>query len=106
MDLTGQTFGQLTVLKQAGYKVQSSGFRRLQYECKCSCGNIVTVNGNDLRTGGTRSCGCIRRNNAKKQGTALANTKANRYEFDGDVGKCYFNNTDGYFYSILRIMIR
>lgn len=95
IDLTGQTFGRLTVLKKVDPYISPSGHKAARYSCKCICGNIVTVNSIYLKNGRTKSCGCVRRENAKKQG--LSNAKENIYEFDGDVGRCYFNNTDGYF---------
>lgn len=95
IDLTGQTFGQLTVLEKVDPYISPAGHKIARYSCKCVCGNIVTVNGMYLKNGRTRSCGCIRRENAKKQG--LSNSKGNRYEFEGDVSKCYFSNADGYF---------
>lgn len=55
-DLTGHTFGRLTVLSTKS--VNGHG----ESTCQCTCGNIVTVrNGNLLRRGKpTRSCGCIK----------------------------------------------
>ena len=58
--IIGQTFGQLTVLSLAP-KREELASRCLRYVCQCSCGNIVEVNGNSLRTGHTTSCGCSRR---------------------------------------------
>lgn len=95
IDLTGQPFGQLTVLEKVDPYISPRGQKLTRYSCKCTCGNIVTVTTLSLKQGRTRSCGCIRRQNAKKQG--LANAKRNKYEFDGTVGKCYFSNADGYF---------
>ena len=48
IDLTGQQFGDLTVLEYAGDR---------NWKCKCSCGNEVVVGGNGLRRGTTHSCG-------------------------------------------------
>ena len=95
IDLTGQTFGRLTVLEKAAPYISPCGQKLTRYSCKCICGNIVTVNSLYLKNGRTRSCGCLQREHAKKQG--LSNAKGNIYEFDGAVGKCYFSNTDGYF---------
>lgn len=50
IDLTGKTFGDLTVI---GYKQDIH-----KWVCKCSCGSIIDVYGQHLRVGDTRSCGC------------------------------------------------
>lgn len=54
-DLTGQYFGRLTVLKQAG---KSEG--RTLWKCQCDCGNVIDVKGVYLTTGETNSCGCLK----------------------------------------------
>ena len=38
IDLTGQKFGKLTVIK----KVEKSKNNRIKWICKCECGNITT----------------------------------------------------------------
>ena len=63
--MIGQTFGQLTVLSFAP-KREELASRCLRYTCQCSCGNIIEVNGNSLRTGHTTSCGCSRRGTSIK----------------------------------------
>ena len=55
-DLTGQKFGRLIAIKDSGKR--SSGL--VVWECLCDCGNTTFVIGNDLRSGSTRSCGCLR----------------------------------------------
>lgn len=55
-DLTGQTFGQLTVLKDTGERKN----RQVVWLCKCSCGKETKVVGQALRTGHTTSCGHIK----------------------------------------------
>jgi len=47
-------YGELTVVKSLG---KSTGATK--YECKCSCGNIVSVRGRNLTIGKTKSCGCM-----------------------------------------------
>ncbi len=54
LDLTGQTFGRLTALGPAG-KVGGC----TAWLCRCECGNEVTVRTGSLRSGNTRSCGCL-----------------------------------------------
>ena len=54
-DLTNQKFGRLTV--QMKGKKDKNGHQF--WLCKCDCGNIVEVNGDNLRRNLTRSCGCL-----------------------------------------------
>lgn len=56
IDLTGQKFGKLTVIKFAGHKEKNL----LEWVCVCDCGRNIIVVGRDLKTGNTRSCGCTR----------------------------------------------
>ena len=53
-DLTGQTFGYLTVVDRDGGLYGDSP----AWRCKCVCGNTVTVRGQSLKKGLTLSCGC------------------------------------------------
>lgn len=53
-DITGQRFGRLVALEPAGSKDHLKLWR-----CQCDCGNIATKAGKSLRSGATRSCGCL-----------------------------------------------
>lgn len=53
-DLTGRTFGKLTVVSFAEMRKHYS-----YWNCLCQCGKAKVVRGRSLITGGTRSCGCI-----------------------------------------------
>lgn len=57
MDLTGQNFGDLTVIYQAESKIRS-GKARTVWHCKCACGGESDVLAVDLRSGKCKSCGC------------------------------------------------
>lgn len=59
IDLTGQRFGKLTVLERDS-RENHPGKRTAYWICKCDCGNIKVVEGNSLRSGKTKSCGCYR----------------------------------------------
>lgn len=61
IDLTGQRFGRLTVLSRAEDYVNPQGNHYVKWLCICDCGNITTVLGTALRSGGTRSCGCLQK---------------------------------------------
>lgn len=55
IDLTGQTFGRLTAVLDAG----SNTHRRRLWLCRCTCGGEKVVRVSALRRGQTRSCGCL-----------------------------------------------
>lgn len=54
-DVTGRTFGYLTVI---GRDESSIGQRNSKWFCRCKCGKITTVTRCSLVTGHTTSCGC------------------------------------------------
>lgn len=62
-DLTGQKFNRLTVLGLA--KRNSSG--QIQWKCECDCGNIVFATTTYLKSGHTKSCGCLSKEKASKR---------------------------------------
>lgn len=62
-DLTGQQFGQLVVVG-LGTTIGRSRY----WQCQCDCGKALSVRGNALTTGNTRSCGCGRRDAMAKVG--------------------------------------
>lgn len=55
-ELPGTRYGKLTIIEQ---DLTRTNDRKIKWICKCDCGNIISVNGNDLRSGHTQSCGCI-----------------------------------------------
>lgn len=57
IDLTGQKFGELTVIKRAE-KPSDSKSTSVFWLCRCSCGNEKIISSNVLRQGKARSCGC------------------------------------------------
>ncbi len=61
-DLSGRRFGKLTVLEQTDRR---SGYS-VVWKCKCDCGNTTFVSARNLKSGGTVSCGCHRREMAVK----------------------------------------
>lgn len=54
-DEIGKVYGQLTVLEKIEQTLGGSIWR-----CKCSCGNEINVRINNLHSGKTQSCGCIK----------------------------------------------
>lgn len=59
INLEGQRFGKLTVLKPSENIVEPSGQIRTAWECQCDCGQKCIVKTINLQAGDTKSCGCI-----------------------------------------------
>lgn len=57
IDLRGQVFHRLTVLRENGRDKHN----RVLWLCRCECGNEVTVRSSCLKSGHTTSCGCYQR---------------------------------------------
>jgi hypothetical protein len=57
VDLTGQIIGRLAVIGVVTPKTT----RVNRWRCRCSCGAVVTVTTDMLRSNRTKSCGCLRR---------------------------------------------
>jgi hypothetical protein len=66
LDLTGKRFGRWTVIAYAG----ANKWRSAQWRCVCACGARANVDGQNLRRGQSRSCGCLKRELATKHGMA------------------------------------
>ena len=56
-ELVGQKFSRLEVIRHL--KPHEREHKNRQWLCRCDCGNLVQVNGSKLKTGHTRSCGCL-----------------------------------------------
>ena len=57
IDLTGQSFGRWTVLCMAPNRIGG----RESWLCQCDCGTVRIVLGKSLKSGRSKSCGCIAR---------------------------------------------
>lgn len=69
IDETGNKYGKLTVLEFAGWSNKHGSIWR----CQCDCGNITEVEGTNLKTGNTKSCGCLRRSFGEERVEELLN---------------------------------
>lgn len=57
LELTGQKFGRLTVVQ----RVENDKKGAACWLCKCDCGNEKVVQASQLKSGMTKSCGCLLR---------------------------------------------
>jgi len=62
IDLAGQRFGRLTVVSRAKNSKEGSS----RWNCECDCGGTTMASCHDLRSGHTRSCGCLSRDRARE----------------------------------------
>lgn len=95
-DFTGQRFGRLTVLREAG----KDNFGQILWECECSCKdkNRIIVPGYRLFWGHTKSCGCLQKESSKSRDkssiTKHGLTGCRLYKtWDGMKARC-FRTTD------------
>lgn len=57
IDLTGNKYGRLTVLKKDDNRKTNNGS---YWICQCDCGTIKSIKSSSLRRGEIQSCGCLR----------------------------------------------
>ena len=55
LNLIGERFGRLTVIKKCDYKINKGAV----WLCQCDCGKTKEVSGKSLRSGTCKSCGCL-----------------------------------------------
>lgn len=89
IDLTGNKYGRLLVTNRAENKIEHSGRRRTMWNCICDCGNTVIVDSDHLRSGHSKSCGCI----TKKHG--LFGKRIYKI-WDGMKQRCLNQNNNAY----------
>jgi len=111
-DLTGKRFGRLIVIKQIK-KIKRKG-RSVYWQVKCDCGVIKNVKGDHLKSGGTRSCSCLKKTNPTGRTHGLShkreykiyigilkrcnNKKSRIYSYYGGRGiKCLWNNVEEFY---------
>ncbi len=62
-NLIGQRFGRLSVIHEAG---RTAG-RKSLWLCQCDCGGTTITDTSKLKSGNTRSCGCLHRDVARER---------------------------------------
>ena len=69
IDETGNRHGRLVVVKRNG----KTRLGAIKWLCVCDCGNNTVVSGGHLRSGWTKSCGCLRGGKSLPKGQAAFN---------------------------------
>ena len=94
-DLTGQRFGRLTVIKRDYTKKVK--FKATFWLCKCDCGNERITSAGLLRSGQTRSCGCIKKELLSKRSKTHGKSETKLYRrWNNMIERCYKSYSRGY----------
>lgn len=93
-NILGKKFGRLTVFERA----KSDRNRNALWNCICECGNVCTVSTERLRSGTTRSCGCLRKETNTRR---LTKWKTDEEQdlvdcLSGMMQRCYNPNNSAY----------
>lgn len=96
VDLTGMKCGRWTV----GTLVNKPG--EATWLCKCECGTIREISGTSLRSGNSRSCGCLRKEVSArlqfKHGAAVGNVFTPEFRvWRSMIDRCRNKNSKNYF---------
>lgn len=84
----GMKFGELTVLEIVSYT---------QIKCKCSCGSIKDYRRNNLYSGNTKNCGCVRKKRVSKMSTKHSLSKTRIYRLYLSMkARCYRKSVYAY----------
>ena len=95
-DLTNQRFGRLTVLGDVGKR---TGRGRVLWHCLCECGRVTFVQGDHLKNGRTKSCGCLNEEEKHKRFKDLTNTETDNFKV---IDRAYSKNQRVYWNCICK----
>lgn len=79
LKLIGERYGSLLVVSSAPNKN-----RKTYWNCICDCGNECVVATHELRSGDTKSCGCLHKKANSANGKK--SKKYNTYDLSGEYG--------------------
>lgn len=94
--MIGERFTFLTVIAKDTTKPRGRGHSGY-WVCKCDCGKTVSVRTADLKSGNTKSCGCLRSISAKKTRTTHGQSKTKLYGVWNTMkSRCYNSSVERY----------
>lgn len=93
-NLIGEKFCRLTILKQVEDYIKPDGRHEAKWLCECECGNYIETTGDCLKSGRTKSCGCLIYETSSKIGKKSKGVKKkhNVYDLSGEYGIGYTVN--------------
>lgn len=97
LDITGNRYGRLTVIRKVERIRYASGNSHRVWECLCDCGNIIRCTTDRLRRGNTKSCGCLRKEITSKKNYKHGGTKTKLYRIWAEMnGRCFCKTNKAY----------
>lgn len=108
IDMTGWVMSEhgvpdsrLTVIERVDDYVSPKGAKIIRWMCKCSCGSnkILLASTSDIKSGHTKSCGCLRDEKAACRGHQMWK-QYNTYDLSNDYGIGYTLNGEEFYFDI------
>lgn len=97
IDLTGQVFGRWTIIGRHSVKPFRCGTATINWACRCECGTEKVVQGSNLRSGHSRSCGCLLIDTVTTHGATNGGKPTPEYAiWMGMRGRCRVISSGGY----------
>lgn len=94
--MIGQRFTRLVVLSLHA-KGQKMPRKIATWLCRCDCGQTTLATAINLKTGNTKSCGCLRRTQRLTHGQSTGKNKTGAYEsWSAMIDRCHNPNCRGY----------
>jgi ribosomal protein S27E len=94
-DLTGQKFGRLTVLELDHKQKLKNGGNVIYWKCQCDCGNIKVLSSSHLKSGASKSCGCLNKELIVQRNHFQKPIYPTLKEARKDLYECLVNKSDG-----------
>ncbi|MBF2551593.1 AP2 domain-containing protein [Listeria seeligeri] len=82
--MSAKKYNKLTIIKDTGKRTKSGN---AIYECRCDCGNTCEITLAKLRSGHTKSCGCLIKDTANEKFKKYEGIRKNRLTLIRDTGK-------------------
>ena len=107
IDMTGWVMAEhgvpdsrLTVIGRAEDGVNSNGYPSVRWLCECNCEahTRIITGAYQIRSGHTKSCGCLKNEKIIKQGHA--NKKYNKYDLTGEYGIGFTNKGEPFYFDL------
>lgn len=97
-DWVGKKFNRLTVMEEGlSYRDKKSNKIVRIVKCKCDCGNITETGPSRLKTGITKSCGCIQKEKLKLRSISHGKSYTPEYRAWRDMKNRCYNISNKYY---------